>query len=101
MLEADLETEDIRVIRLGSRFVFPMHQAFRKLIRCAIADPAVGRIQIDMHEVEHIDGAALGMLLLLRDNALATGKKVTLASPRGKILGLLLVWNFQKLFEIT
>lgn len=100
MIENRLEAENRAVIRMDSRFTFDVAREFREAGKGAIDNPAVSEIRIDFGRVEYLDSSALGMLLLLRDSALAVGKTVSLANARGTVMEVLNIANFRKLFDI-
>jgi anti-anti-sigma factor len=57
-------------------------------------------IVVDLQQVQYIDSAALGILLLLRDKAGAQGAKVELANLQGTVKDVLEIANFHKIFSI-
>lgn len=87
-------------IRLTGRFDFGIHREFREAVKCAMQNPSVREIQIDLGAVDYMDSAALGMLLLSLENAKAVGKTITLANARGTVKEVLEIANFAKLFVI-
>lgn len=57
-------------------------------------------VVVDLQQVQYIDSAALGILLLLRDKAAAQGAKVELANLQGTVKDVLEIANFHKIFSI-
>ena len=53
-----------------------------------------------MKDVQYIDSAALGILLLLRDRATSLNKQVELHNLQGTAKEVLEIANFQKIFTI-
>jgi anti-anti-sigma factor len=100
MIVNRMEADNRQVVRLSGRFTFDCHREFRDAYKDALTNPAVRDIQIDLGEVDYIDSAALGMLLLLRESAQAAGKTVSLTKARNAVLAVLTIANFSKLFEI-
>ena len=90
--------DGIAVISLKGRFDFSVTQAFRDAVENALANTAAKEIQIDLGGVGHLDSAALGVLLLSRDNAQDAGKTVSLAGVTGKVKQVLNLANFDKIF---
>lgn len=91
---------DKSVIRLSGRFDFNAHREFREAMDKALAQPGVSAIHVDMGEVSYLDSSALGMLLMVRDKARASGKAVSLANTRGSVRQVLDIANFSKLFAL-
>lgn len=87
-------------IRLSGRFDFPSHKDFRTAMDGALGG-SQREIQIDFEEVEYLDSAALGMLLMADEKAKALGKTVALANCRGAVRQVLDIANFGKLFRIS
>lgn len=52
-----------------------------------------------MQEVDYVDSAALGMLLLLRDHA-GEGRRVTLRNARGQPREVLLMAKFDRMVQL-
>ena len=88
-------------LRLGGRFQFDSHRAFRAAYDVLIADTGVRAVVLDFGDVDYLDSAALGMLLLLREKLAAVGKTVELANARGAARQILEVANFARLFRIS
>ncbi len=86
-------------MRLHGRFDFEARRDFDAAVQQALADEKSRNIQVNLAEVEYMDSSALGMLLVLRDKAMESGKKVSLGETRGIVRKILEVANFQKLFE--
>jgi HptB-dependent secretion and biofilm anti anti-sigma factor len=87
-------------IALFGRFDFSAHRSFRSAYEAQLKDARVSAIEIDMGSVEYLDSAALGMLLLLRDQASVLNKAVILSNCRGMVQQILDIANFKKLFTI-
>ncbi|MET1079933.1 MAG: STAS domain-containing protein [Pseudomonas sp.] len=89
------------VIRLGERFDFHSYRTFRDAYELELAKPAVQCLVIDLQQVQYIDSAALGILLLLRDKAQALHKSVELRHLHGIAKEVFEVANFHRLFTIS
>jgi anti-anti-sigma factor len=86
-------------IRLKGKLTFDAHQIFNNVVEDAVARSA-REIHVDFSEVEDVNSAGLGMLLLLHKKARSAGKAVRLTQccdATGKAMWLA---NFQKLFAI-
>ncbi len=75
----------------------------RKDFECA-ADMALvlttGEILIDLRNVQYLDTTALGALLQARSKAQAAGKKIVLLNANPRIMEILEIANFVRLFEM-
>lgn len=91
--------DTIQRIQVGSRLDFAARDGFRQAGDAATALPHVRKIVVDLRNTAYIDSAALGMLLILRDKALAAGQSVGIASAPGTVREILRIANFEKLFE--
>jgi anti-anti-sigma factor len=101
-MEAQLNAENARaVISLEGRFDFSRHREFRGACDQALAAAGVREVEVDFGRVDYIDSSALGMLLMLRDNARGANKTVKLANCRGNVRQILDIANFSKLFPIV
>lgn len=88
------------IIALSGNFDFTAHRDIRKAWEDALKN-SERIIEMDLEKVEHLDSAALGMLLLLRERALALDKDVTLSRCQGIALQVLNVANFNRLFNMA
>lgn len=87
-------------IELKGRFDFSSHRLFRSACDEALEDRGVSEVEIDFGSVDYLDSSALGMLLLARERATASGRQVHLANCRGTVGEVLHIANFGKLFTI-
>lgn len=94
-------SDSLATLRPVGRFDFGSYRQFRDTYEPALEDPKISAIVVDLSDVQYIDSAALGVLLLLRDKATAAGKKVSLANPKGTVKEVLEIANFSKLFQIA
>lgn len=96
------ETSEGNVSRLAleGRFDFHSHRDFRVAYDAILARPTIHELEVDFGAVDYLDSSALGMLLLLREKADASGKKVVLANLTGAVKQVLEIANFGKLFNI-
>lgn len=87
------------VIAMSGRFDFNAHREFRNASDEALKSGG-GEIVVDMGHVEYLDSSALGMLLLLREKANSSNRKLSLLNCKGIVQQVLEVANFNKLFTI-
>jgi len=88
-------------IQLSGRFDFNSHREFRDAVDRALSSPGTTEVAVDLGNVAYLDSSALGMLLMLRDKAKASGRAVSLANCRGAVKQVLDIANFSKLFAIV
>lgn len=87
------------VMSIAGRFDFGVHEEFRAALE-KIRDGGFTKITIDLGAVEDMDSAALGMLLLLRDNVGGDKANIQIVRSRPEIREMLTMANFSKLFRI-
>lgn len=75
------------------RFIFTCHGEFKE---CTKQIPAGASVVVDFSASVYLDSSALGMLLLLRDKF----PNIKLANCKKSVLDVLLIANFQKLFQM-
>lgn len=100
MLIANEISGERATLKLGGRFDFHSHRDFNSAYETILEIGSVREIVIDMGEVDYLDSSALGILLLLREKAEGSGKKVVLAGLKGMAKQVLEIANFGKLFAI-
>lgn len=91
------EGRDI-TIRVTGRFDFSIHREFRECVKRGKS--AASSYIVDMAGTDYMDSAALGMLLLLREDAGGDDARVRLTNLSPEIRRILEISNFQKLFVI-
>jgi anti-anti-sigma factor len=87
-------------ILLRGRFDFGSHREFKTSYEAPLGAAGVDELHIDMGGVEYLDSSALGMLLILKERAGATNKRVAITNCRGAVRQVLDIANFSKLFQI-
>ena len=88
-------------VRMSGRFTFADNQAFRELLN-EIATNAVKAISFDMKELEFVDSAALGMLLLAHDECTKHSKgKINLQNASGQVRKMISIARFDQYFNIV
>ena len=100
-MQAELTTkQDTAVIRLTGRFDFGGHRDFKRCYEAALSDSGVRTITIDLKLVEYLDSAALGMLLLLKQQAEARSLPIALLNCGPLVKEIFDVANFGQIFDI-
>ncbi|MFN8543713.1 MAG: STAS domain-containing protein [Candidatus Binatia bacterium] len=88
-------------IALEGRFDFTAHREFRAGYEQVLSGESVKSLDIDLHQVSHMDSSALGMLLLVRERTDAVKCEIALINCPPSVRKVLEIANFQKLFRIT
>jgi len=94
---SESENNDTITISIRDRFDFSSHKEFRSSYKDR---PASAGYILNMRDVNYIDSSALGMMLLLREHALKNGGKVIIANCNPDIKKILMIANFERLFDI-
>ena len=85
------------IIKIQGRFDFNVHQEFRNAYEGA--DAGSGFV-VDMSNTDYIDSSALGMLLLLREQAGGDKANIKIVRANEEIKKILTISNFQTMFSI-
>lgn len=93
--------ENKGTLTIQGRFDFAVHRDFRSNYEKILGTNGVREVNVDLNAVEYVDSSALGMLLLLREKAMAQNVPVTLINPKSSVRQVLDIANFEKLFTIT
>ncbi len=84
---------------LSGSFTFNDNSKFREIIEMVGIDKPQS-LTLNFAALEFIDSAALGMLLLLNDEAGKSSTKVCLAQANGQIKKMLQLSNFEQIFSM-
>jgi HptB-dependent secretion and biofilm anti anti-sigma factor len=93
--------EDRVTLGLNGRFDFHCFREFRQAVETVLGDSVVRELVLDLSRVEYVDSSALGMLLLMKEQADASNKKVQVCGAGDSVRKALEVANFQKLFQMV
>jgi len=86
-------------VQMAGRFTFNDNNIFRPVLD-NIAKEGIRCVVFDIGQTEYMDSAALGMLLLARDEAERNSCSIVLKSPQGYIKKLFTVSKFYEMFNI-
>lgn len=92
------EAEGVVEIVVQGRFDFGLQKEFRDAYR---ERPANMKYRVSLKDVDYLDSAALGMLLLLRQHAGDQQDSVVLCQPSEPVRKILTVANFDRIFSIA
>jgi HptB-dependent secretion and biofilm anti anti-sigma factor len=87
-------------LTLSGKFTFADHPEFREIL-AKIGEDDVRQIVLQMSGVEFVDSAALGMLLLARDEAEKHNKSLILSGATGQVKKMFEMAKFSNLFTIN
>lgn len=90
---------DAYQLTLSGNFTFSDNAKFRGIL-ATLRDAQASSLTLDMAQLEFIDSAALGMLLLLHDEASRSGFSVHMENVTGQIKKMLQLSNFDEIFSI-
>lgn len=85
---------------IKGQFTFQDSQKFRNILSLLDTDD-VQQMEIDFSETHFIDSAALGMLLMLRDNCLNKHIPLSLHSLHGQVKAVFSISKFDELFIVA
>jgi anti-anti-sigma factor len=86
-------------VSLSDKFTFNDHQTFRSIMDLLQRD-TVQALEINFSNVEFIDSAGLGMLLLLRDECTRRDIPLALCGAQGQVKKIFMVSRFDQLFTL-
>jgi anti-anti-sigma factor len=87
------------VATISGDLTFTDHAAFLVIMNRLLATRGTP-IVIDLFQLEFIDSAGLGMLLIARDEARKASRVLTLRHPKGQVERMFAVTKFETLFVI-
>ena len=87
-------------VKIMGKCTFPDHVEFRKILDILNID-ALKRIEIDINGATFIDSAALGILLLMRDEAKKKSIDLAILRPQGQVKRMFEISRFYDLFQIV
>lgn len=87
-------------ITFKGRLTFADYNSFRQVVEL------IGTVEnqictFDIQELDYIDSAGLGMLLLSREKAQENNASIMLQNPSGQVKKMLEIGKFENLFEIN
>lgn len=88
-------------VTVEGRFNFDIHAKFKAASQEAFAEPGTKTIEIHLFDVDYMDSSALGMLLVLKDQAHKAGiRDLVLVGARGSVRQVLEVARFDKFYTM-
>ena len=96
-----IQENNLATLYLGGSFEFADHHVFQKSCLRLLKKPKINILEIDLSKINHIDSAALGMLLLLREHTRDSGKAIRLINPSTFVSQVFDLTNFELMFEVN
>jgi anti-anti-sigma factor len=88
------------ILRLEGRFTFEAGADVKAKASAILGTANVKELDLDFQGVTFLESSALGILLLLREQAEAKGTQMVLLNPSAAVRAALEAVQFGKLFEI-
>ena len=98
-----ISTSRETTIKISGDFDFDINLDFKSAYRSLLPEMAAAARRafvVDMGEVERIDSAGLGMLLVMLEHAKRQASEVVLLNPTAKVQSILEMVHFNRLFTI-
>lgn len=93
--------EQEATIQIHGHFNFAQHGAFRDVCKAVLAQQDIKSLEINLMEVDHLDSSALGMLLVLRDQAAERHiQRILISNTKPVVRQIFAIAKFDKFFEI-
>lgn len=86
-------------IAMKGKFTFADHKEFKSILNL-LSDANIKSLTLHFKSVEFIDSAALGILLLARDESLRNAKDIIITDPMGQVKKMFEISRFYELFTI-
>lgn len=86
-------------VSMRGKFTFGDHSAFREVL-AKLSSADAQHIVFHMAQVEFVDSAALGMLLLAHDEAEKLNKKIVISGAMGQVRKMFEMAKFNSLFNM-
>jgi anti-anti-sigma factor len=86
-------------VTISGEFTFTDHIAFRE-VADRLFQAKDRTIVVELSQLQFIDSAGLGMLLIARDEAGKASRTLVLSQPQGQVKRMFAVTKFDELFTI-
>ena len=90
---------EILELNLSGKFTFSDNRVFSKILE-EIEKSSYKKVIIDLHAVDFIDSAALGILLLIRDKCDKSATLLIIRNPKGQVKQMFDISRFGDLFNV-
>ncbi|PDT88755.1 anti-anti-sigma factor [Bradyrhizobium sp. Y36] len=86
-------------VQISGEFTFTDHASFKTMIDSLLKDGSPS-VTMDLGQLQFIDSAGLGMLLLARDAFGKADRKLVLRAPSGQVKRMFGLTKFDTLFSV-
>ncbi|MFC3122671.1 STAS domain-containing protein [Agaribacter flavus] len=90
-----------RSISIPERFDFSYHKDFTEQYQRVLAEGGTSKIALDFSKVSYLDSSALGMMVLFQKKAKNQNISVCIRGAKESAKEILLIANFDRLFDIS
>ena len=97
--ESAIDGEEMK-ISLSEKLTFEDHDGFRDLLESVTAS-ASKRCVFDLSDLQSIDSAGLGMLMIAHETSERDDWKLVLSGPKGQVGKMLELTEFDKVMSIV
>lgn len=84
---------------IKGKFVFSDHIEFKNIIQEMEREDVSG-MRLNLGQVEFIDSAALGLLLMAKDKSDKLSKDIVLEQPNGQVAKMFTISKFDDIFRV-
>lgn len=88
------------ILTMDGKFDFNSHREFRVAYEPLVTDANLRLITLDFTKVPYLDSSALGMLLLLKEKAIAANKSVEIVNCQPTVKQVFEIACFHTMFTI-
>ena len=88
-------------LKIFDRFDSSSFAEFKNICEQIFSNKSVKNISVDVSSLKYMDSSALGMLMILDEQAAQAKKRLTLTSVPGPVANVLKIANADKLFTIN
>lgn len=93
--------EQEATIQVHGHFNFAQHAAFRDASRAVLAIADIKTLEVNLMDADYLDSSALGMLLVLREQASDRGiARIRISNTKPVIRQIFAVAHFEKFFDL-
>lgn len=86
-------------VNMHGQFTFTDNAAFREMVLTKFIDPSIRQVVLHMKDVDFVDSAALGMLLLAHDESVKHKKPLLLEGVVGQVRRIFEMARFDQFFK--
>ncbi len=88
-------------LSIPERFDFGYHKEFTEQYQRILSEGGISDIALDFTKVSYLDSSALGMMVLFQKKAKSQNISVRIRGARESAKEILLIANFDRLFDIS